>query len=94
MIFLLSTSILPIALMVLTSFLMGSKIRTMWMTPFYLFFGVMFVYLFQTQINVKKLKPFMYGFIFLFFFISHTLCIYFNIKRQQKNRLSWKRNCN
>ena len=39
----------------------------MWMTPFYLFFGTLFVYLFQAQINIKKLKPFMIGFIFFFF---------------------------
>ena len=83
MIFLLSTSILPIALMVLTSFLMGSKIRTMWMTPFYLFFGVMFVYLFQAQINVKKLKPFMCGFIFLFF-LSPILYAYISISKDNK----------
>ena len=46
---------------------MGSKIRTMWMTPFYLFFGVLFVYLIQSQINFKKLNSFLYGFLFLFF---------------------------
>ena len=53
--------------MFLTSVVTGSKIRTMWMTPFYLFFGTLFVYLFQAQINIKKLKPFMIGFIFFFF---------------------------
>ena len=54
--------------MFLTSVVTGSKIRTMWMTPFYLFFGTLFVYLFQSQININKLKPFMIGFIFLFFY--------------------------
>ena len=44
--------------MFLTSMIMGVKIRTMWMTPFYLFFGVLVVYIFQTQINLKKLKRF------------------------------------
>jgi len=39
----------------------------MWMTPFYLFFGVLFVYLFQSQINVKKINSFLSGFLFLFF---------------------------
>jgi hypothetical protein len=39
----------------------------MWMTPFYLFFGVLFVYVFQSQINVKKINLFLYGFLFLFF---------------------------
>jgi len=38
----------------------------MWMTPFYLFFGLLFVYLFQSQINFKKIKLFLYTFLFLF----------------------------
>ena len=42
--------------MFITSMIMGSKIRTMWMTPFYLFFGVLFVYIFQSQINLKKIS--------------------------------------
>ena len=57
--------------MFLTSVVTGSKIRTMWMTPFYLFFGTLFVYLFQAQINIKKLKPFMIGFIFFSFCHLH-----------------------
>ena len=78
--FLLSISILPITLMFLTSFIIGSKIRTMWMTPFYLFLGTLFVYLFQSQINLKNKT--IYGRIyFLFLFISCALCIYFYIKR-------------
>ncbi len=83
MIFLLSTSFLPIALMILTSFLIGSKIRTMWMTPFYLFFGVTFIYLLQAQINIKKLKPFMYSFVFLFF-LSPILYGYVSISKDDK----------
>ena len=70
LIFLLAINILPIFLVFLTSLITGSKIRTMWMTPFYLFFGALTVYLFQAQINIKKLKPFMVGFIFFFFFIT------------------------
>ena len=35
---------------------MGVKIRTMWMTPFYLFFGVLVIYIFKTQIEFKKIK--------------------------------------
>ena len=56
LLFLLAINILPIILMFLTSVVTGSKIRTMWMTPFYLFFGTLFVYLFQAQINIKNLK--------------------------------------
>ena len=81
--FLLAINILPIVLMFLTSAITGSKIRTMWMTPFYLFFGTLFVYLFQAQINIKKLKPFMIGFIFLFF-LSPVLYAYVSISKEDK----------
>jgi len=83
LLFLLAINILPILLMFLTSVVTGSKIRTMWMTPFYLFFGTLFVYLFQTQINIKKLKPFVIGFIFLFF-LSPILYAYVSISKDNK----------
>ena len=70
--FLISINFLPIILMFLTSIVTGSKIRTMWMTPFYLFFGILFVYIFQFQINLKKINLFLYGFLF-FFFLSPIL---------------------
>ena len=68
LLFLLFVNLVPIGLMFLTSMLMGSKIRTMWMTPFYLFFGVLVVYIFQTQINLKKLNNFISAFLILFIF--------------------------
>ena len=83
LLFLLAINILPILLMFLTSVITGSKIRTMWMTPFYLFFGSLFVYVFQAQINIKKLKPFMIGFIFLFF-LSPILYAYVSISKDDK----------
>ncbi|MDA7576976.1 glycosyltransferase family 39 protein [Candidatus Pelagibacter sp.] len=83
LLFLLAINILPILLMFLTSVITGSKIRTMWMTPFYLFFGTLFVYLFQAQINIKKLKPFMIGFIFLFS-LSPILYAYVSISKEDK----------
>jgi len=83
LLFLLAINILPIMLMFLTSVVTGSKIRTMWMTPFYLFFGTLFVYLFHAQINIKKLKPFMVGFIFLFF-LSPILYAYVSISKDDK----------
>jgi len=83
LLFLLAINILPIILMFLTSMITGSKIRTMWMTPFYLFFGTLFVYLFQAQINLKKLRPFMIGFIFLFF-LSPLLYAYVSISKDDK----------
>jgi len=83
LLFLLAINILPIVLMFLTSLITGSKIRTMWMTPFYLFFGAMFVYLLQAQVNLKKLKPFMIGFAF-FFFLSPALYAYVSISNENK----------
>jgi len=83
LLFLLAINILPIILMFLTSMIIGSKIRTMWMTPFYLFFGTLFVYLFQAQINLKKLRPSMLGFIFLFF-LSPMLYAYVSISKDDK----------
>ena len=83
LLFLLAINILPIVLMFLTSLITGSKIRTMWMTPFYLFFGTLTVYLFQAQINLKKLKPFMIGFVF-FFFLSPGLYAYVSISNDNK----------
>ena len=83
LLFLLSINLLPIFLMFLTSVITGSKIRTMWMTPFYLFFGTFFVYMLQTQINIKRLKPFVIGFVF-FFFLSPVLYAYVSILKDEK----------
>ena len=68
LLFLLAINIIPMALVLLTSIIMGVKIRTMWMTPFYLFFGVLAIYIFQSQINLNKLKSFATIFIILFIF--------------------------
>ena len=58
--------ILPVILMFLTSAFMGAKIRTMWMTPFYLFFGVFFIEYFKKHVDFKKFKRFFVVFSFLF----------------------------
>ena len=83
LLFLLTINILPFVLMFLTSLITGSKMRTMWMTPFYLFFGSLIIYLFQAQINIKKLKPFFIGFAF-FFFLSPVLYAYVSISNEDK----------
>ncbi len=83
LLFLLSINLLPILLILLTSFITGSKIRTMWMTPFYLFLGTLFVYMLKAQINIKKLKPFGIGFVF-FFFLSPVLYAYVSISQDDK----------
>ena len=81
--FLLSISILPIFLIFITSAITGSKIRTMWMTPFYLSFGIFFIYLFRSQINLKKINSFLVGFLFLFF-LSPSLYAYISITQTDK----------
>ena len=54
LIFLLSINILPIFFIFLTSAFTGANIRTMWMTPFYLFSRSSYcLYLFQKQIDLK-----------------------------------------
>jgi 4-amino-4-deoxy-L-arabinose transferase-like glycosyltransferase len=66
--FLLTINFVPIILMFLTSAFMGAQIRTMWMTPFYMFYGVLFLYIFQKGIILKKINYFLYVFLFLFLF--------------------------
>ncbi len=82
--FLLAINILPLLLLFLTSLLFGVNIRTMWMTPFYLFFGTFIVYIFQKNIRLNKIKFFLIIFCF-FFFLSPT--IYFlnsTLKKDQR----------
>ena len=65
--FLIVINIIPFLLVFLTSIFTGAKIRTMWMTPFYLFLGTLIFEIFKKNIELKKIKRFYY--IFLFFFI-------------------------
>ncbi len=65
--FLISINLIPFILMLITSISTGAKIRTMWMTPFYLFLGTLFIFIFKRYIETKKISRFYY--IFLFFFI-------------------------
>ena len=82
-IFLIFVNLLPIVLIFLTSLISGSKIRTMWLTPFYLFFGVMIVYIVKSQMNLKKLKTFFLSFLILFF-LSPILYSYVSISQTDK----------
>ena len=83
LLFLLFINFAPILLVFLTSILTGSKIRTMWMVPFYLFFGVMVVYIFQSQIDLKKLNKFITTFLILFI-LSPSLYAYISITKTNK----------
>ncbi len=83
LLFLIFINVVPIVLVFMTALITGSKIRTMWMTPFYLFFGTLFVYLLKDQINIKKLNSFLIGFIFLFL-LSPILYGYVSISQTDK----------
>ena len=83
LLFLIIINIVPIILIFLTSLLAGVKIRTMWMTPFYLFVGVLLVYLFYEKINLKKLKYFFSIFLILFI-LSPGVYLYISITETDK----------
>ena len=83
MLFLIVISFLPIALVFLTSLIMGVKIRTMWMTPFYLFFGITAIYILKSQINLDKLKKFNITFLILFF-LSPSIYAFVSISQTDK----------
>ena len=81
--FLISINLIPFLLILLTSIITGAKIRTMWMTPFYLFLGTMFLEIFRKNIEMKKLKKFFYFFLF-FFILSPSLYLGVSILDQTK----------
>ena len=83
LLFLLSINLIPILFIFLTSFTMGVKIRTMWMTPFYISFGLLFIYIFKSEINFEKMKAFTSAFLILFF-ISPILYAYVSISKTDK----------
>ena len=83
LVFLLLTIVAPIFFMLLTSMVMGAKIRTMWMTPFYLFAGTLTIYIFKSQINLNKLKKFATIFVILFIF-SPFAYVYVSITQTEK----------
>ena len=58
MLFLFTITLLPLMLILFTSIITGAKIRTMWMTPFYLFFGVLIFEILKNSIDLKKIKKF------------------------------------
>ena len=55
----------------------------MWMTPFYLFMGTLFIYIFQNQINTKRIKNFYKVLIFLFL-LSPISYAYISIDQTNK----------
>ena len=71
-IFIISINLIPIVLVLITAIISGAKIRTMWMTPFYLFFGIFFLEIFKKSIDLKKIKKFYIIFLFLFILSPFT----------------------
>ena len=82
-VFLNAIFISPIILIFLISLIFGVKIRTMWMTPFYLFSGVYFIYIFKEKIDFKNFKKFLSIFLF-FFIISPISYSYISISQENK----------
>ena len=82
-IFILIINFVPLVLMLLTSFVFGAKIRTMWMTPFYLFFGVFLVQLLIKNIKKENFKKFLFTSI-IFFLMSPISYAYVSIKNEFK----------
>ena len=66
--FLIAINLVPLFLIFFTSIITGAKIRTMWMTPFYLFLGILFFEILKKNIEINKIKRFYY--LFIFFFIT------------------------
>ena len=81
--FLLAINILPIIFIFLTSLMTGAKIRTMWMTPFYLYSGTFIVYVFKKNINLKKINNFIYIFLFIFL-LSPSTYLYVSLSNENK----------
>ena len=65
----------PIFFILLTSLILGSKIRTMWMTPFYLLLGILFIEIFKNYIETVKVKKFLFFFLLLFILSPLTYLI-------------------
>ena len=83
LLFLIFINLVPLIFIFTTSLVTGSKIRTMWMTPFYLFFGVFIIYLLKSRINFKQINSFLMSFLFLFF-LSPIVYAYISISQSDK----------
>ena len=83
LVYLIFVTFVPILLMLSTSLIFGLNIRTMWTTPFYIFFGLLFIYIFQSKINLNYLKRFMVIFL-LVFILSPTLYLYTSLSKDNK----------
>jgi len=83
LIFLFFVTVSPVLLTFLTSLVLVIKIRTMWMTPFYLFLGMFFIYIYQKRIMLIKINNFISVFLILFLF-SPLSYLYISITQKDK----------
>ena len=81
--FILSISLLPIFIVLIVSVLFGARIRTMWLSTFYLYFGLMMFYFFQEKISFIHSKRFIYIFSFVFF-LSPITYLYISLSNEFK----------
>ena len=81
--FLIYINLIPILLVIITSLITGAKIRTMWMSTFYLFFGILILYIFKKNFYLKNIKKFFFIFTFLFF-ISPVTYLYVSLSNDFK----------
>ena len=82
-IFLIFVTLAPIFFVAMTSLVFVADIRTMWMTPFYLFTGLFFIYHFKSNINLNFLKKFMIYFLFIFI-LSPLTYLYISLSKDNK----------
>ena len=85
--FLFFVTLFPLILVFFVSLISGAKIRTMWMSTFYLFFGILFFYYFHKAVNLKKIKNFFFISTFLFL-LSPITYFYVSITNDQKELIS------
>ena len=81
--FLFCITILPIIFILLVSLISGARIRTMWMSSFYLFFGILFFYFLKELINLKKINRLLF-LVTLIFVLSPVSYLYISLSNDFK----------
>ena len=81
--FLVCINLLPLVFVFIISLLSGAKIRTMWMSTFYLFFGILFFYYFKNFLDLKKINRFLFIISFIFI-LSPVTYYYISLSNDQK----------
>ncbi len=82
-IFLIFLFLIPIVFIIFTSIILGAKIRTMWMTPFYLLIGIFFIEFLGKNLKFADLKKF-YFFFMVFFIVSPLSYLIVSLSNEYK----------